>query len=138
MECWICGQEGTTGEHLLKASDLKSEFGSASQSDPLFLHTKDQRNQKINSIKKSRLVKSKALICSNCNNARTAPHDKAWEKLSKYLRNIKDLKAGKILKLNNVFPGSISTQMLNVHLYFFQNNDLQLRLLSLNWVGQIH
>jgi hypothetical protein len=118
MECWICGQNGTTKEHLLKASDLKSEFGSVSQKSPLFYYAEGQNSQKINSIKKSSLVKSKALICSHCNNARTAPYDKAWEKLSTYIRNIKDLRAGKILKLNKIFPGNASIQMLNIHLYF--------------------
>ncbi len=51
MNCWICGDHATTGEHRTKASDLKSEFGVVSQKRPIYLHTgsmnsamKDQLN----------------------------------------------------------------------------------------------
>jgi len=118
VECWICGEDAKTGEHLVKASDLRSEFGQASQKEPLYIHTKNKINQKLNSIKKGSIIKSNALICACCNNARTAPHDKAWEKLSEYIRSQKSLYSNQVIKLNKIFPGKTKTQMLNVHLYF--------------------
>jgi hypothetical protein len=128
MKCWICGTEAKTGEHLTKRSDLKAVFPSASQKSPLFLSTDLKRNVKIGSID-NRHLKSKALICGCCNSARTKPHDEAWEKLSKYLREKKpQIKAKEIIKLNKVFRdpnnkksmlcGSTNKSMLDVHLFF--------------------
>lgn len=118
MKCWICGSEANTGEHRTKASDLKSEFGKISQQNPLYLHTKEKRNVKVNSIKRSKALKSDALICANCNNAETSAFDKAWESLSNYLRGREDLRKGSIVKLDKIFPGKVKDSMLNVHLYF--------------------
>ncbi len=47
MKCWICGDEGTTGEHIIKASDLNSLYQDVSQNRPLFLHTEERRDQQI-------------------------------------------------------------------------------------------
>ncbi|MGZ8160674.1 MAG: hypothetical protein ACXWT1_13030 [Methylobacter sp.] len=119
MKCWICGAEAKTGEHLAKASDLKAIFPRVTQKNPLFLSTDKRRNEKIGSIRKSPQLKSNALICECCNTAKTAPHDKAWEKLSKYLREKKpQIKVGEKIKLNKVFPGSTNKSMLDVHLFF--------------------
>ncbi len=121
MKCWICGDEGSTGEHRTKASDLKSLFGNVTQRSPIYLHTDKKRNLKINSIKKSRELKSPSLICPNCNNARTATHDRAWQALSTYLRNKKPpIKRGDIIRLEKVFPGAVKKSMLKVHLYFLK------------------
>lgn len=86
MKCWICGQEGNTGEHLIKESDLRSYFGDISQKCPIFFHTKDKRNIPVGSLKSKRF-KSDALICNRCNSALTQPYDRAWETLSIYLRS---------------------------------------------------
>lgn len=118
MKCWICGEDGNTGEHLVKASDLRSHFGNVSQEMPLYFHTSKKRNIPVGSLKSKRL-KSKGLICNNCNSALTQPYDKAWESLSLYLRSNWDQlhKAGKV-NLAKVFPGSVKESMLYVHLYF--------------------
>ena len=118
MKCWICGNEGNTGEHLLKVSDLKSHFGHVSQKKPIFYHTEGKKNVPIGSIKGKKL-KSKALICNNCNSNLTQPYDKAWEKLSAYLRaNWAELSKTRKLNLSKVFPGSSRKSLLDVHLYF--------------------
>ncbi len=117
MYCWICGEEGTTGEHLVKASDLKSYFGNVTTEDPVFFN-KDSRSWTMQSTN-SKFVKSDAKICNSCNSNVTQPFDKDWEILSKYLQdNIKQLNSNKKIKLSNVFPGRKSEAMLNVHLYF--------------------
>jgi len=119
MKCWICGDDGRTGEHLTKASDLRSLFGKVTQKSPIYIHTDQKRNIKINSIKKSYKLKSPSLICQNCNNSRTAPHDRAWETLSTYLRRKNPpIKKGDIIRLEKVFPGAVKKSMLKVHLYF--------------------
>ena len=118
MRCWICGAEGNTGEHLVKASDLRKYFGSVTQRKPLYFHSKLKRNIRFGSIK-SRLLKSKALICNNCNSSLTQPYDRAWEKLFYYIReNWLKLLKSKQINLKKVFPGYSNKSILFVHLYF--------------------
>lgn len=119
MKCWICSKKGNTGEHLIKASDLKSYFGAVSQSAPLYFHTSKRKNIPVGSIKKSKRLKSDALICNECNSSLTQPYDKAWEQFSVYLRSNWDqvYSSGKV-NLTKVFPGSVKESLLNVHLFF--------------------
>lgn len=118
MECWICGADADSGEHLVKASDVRSVFGVVSQKKPLFFHTEEKRNQLIKGVKVSSL-KSSAKICAKCNNQRTQPHDRAWEKLSLYLRlREPPFRVGDRVRLHKVFPGSVRDSVLGVHLYF--------------------
>jgi hypothetical protein len=118
MKCWICGNEGATGEHLIKSSDLKRQFKKVTQGCPLYFHTEMQRNIPVGSFRAKRL-KSKALICNHCNSALTQPYDRAWEKLSQYLNeNIQRISSKGIVNLSKIFPGDVKTSMLNVHLFF--------------------
>ena len=120
MKCWICGDEASSGEHMTKASDLRSLFGRVSQRTPLFLHTPEKRNQAVPGVKSDKL-KFKPLLCAPCNNERTQPHDHAWTALSKYLRERQPpIRSGTVVRLAPVFPGSIHQSMLNVHLYFLK------------------
>jgi len=118
MKCWICGNEATTREHMTKASDLRALFPNVTQKKPIFFHTEKIRNQKLGSVKSDK-VKFNVQICAQCNNVRTADHDRAWERLSKFLRE-KDphIKEGDLIFLDKVFPGSVASSMLDVHLYF--------------------
>ena len=118
MKCWICGAEGVTGEHLVKASDIRDYFGKVTQKNPIYTHTKEKRNIPVCSVN-SKQFKSAALICRNCNNALTQPYDRAWERLSYYIRD----NWGKISKdhqidLKKVFPGISNKSSIDVHLYF--------------------
>lgn len=51
MKCWVCGDQADSGEHMIKASDLKATFGNVAQKSPLFRHTNQKRNQRIGGIK---------------------------------------------------------------------------------------
>lgn len=118
MTCWICGAEGDTGEHRIKASDLRSRFGHISQDKPIFFHDAQRRNQRIKGLRVS-LLKFDSPICAGCNNDRTSPHDKAWERLSTFLSGKdKHIRNRKVLNLSAVFPGSVKRSLLDVHLYF--------------------
>lgn len=119
MNCWICGKTGNTGEHLIKASDLKSLFGNVSQSSPVYFHTSKANNIPVGSIKRSNRLKSDALICNYCNSSMTQPYDKAWEQLSEYLRgNWDKITTSGIVDMTKVFRGTVRKSMLYVHLYF--------------------
>lgn len=118
MNCWICGEPADSGEHRIKASDLKLVFGHVSQKEPLFLHNAIQRNRPIRGIR-SDTLKSDALICADCNNRRTQPHDRAWQRLSDFLSKRQGpIRTGHLIKLHKVFPGTVGRSMLNVHLFF--------------------
>lgn len=118
MNCWICGELGESGEHLLKASDLKALFGHVNPDKPIYIHTNIRRNQKVSGLQAKRL-KYRSRICHKCNNERTQPHDRSWEQLSEYLRSRKPtIRPGTTINLGRVFPGSIRASMLNVHLFF--------------------
>lgn len=118
MKCWICGDTASSGEHMTKASDLRSMFGPVSQRTPLFMHTPLKRNLPVAGIKSDKL-KFKALLCARCNNERTQPHDQAWEALSHYLRERQPpVRPGMVVNLATVFPGKVKQSMLYVHLYF--------------------
>ena len=119
MNCWICGKVGNTGEHLIKASDLKSIFGEVSQKTPLYFHTSKTKNVPVGSIKRSSRLRSNALLCNDCNSSLTQPYDKAWETMSAYLRNNwGQISASGKVNLSNVFLGNVRKSLLNVHLYF--------------------
>ena len=118
MRCWICGDEGDSEEHILKASDVRGYFGTISQDKPVYFHSENKRNIPVGSAKANRL-KSKGLICKKCNNQLTQSHDRAWEILSIYLRrNWTNIVKSKRLNLSKIFPGMVRKQTVNVHLYF--------------------
>lgn len=120
MKCWICGENADSGEHLIKASDLKSLFGRVTQKTPLYFHTDLKRNQPVGGIKSDKL-KYRALLCARCNNERTQPHDRAWEHLSNYLRERQPpIRPGMLVRLDRAFPGSVAKSMLDVHLFFLK------------------
>jgi hypothetical protein len=114
--CWICNtEEGTTGEHLSKRSDIKAVLGGTG---PVYLHNRQRRNIMLQSIN-SKKLKSTAPMCNTCNSARTQPHDYAWEALSDALRLRRPiLRPGDVVRANRVFRHDTTQQMLGVHLFF--------------------
>jgi hypothetical protein len=118
MSCWICGAEADSGEHMIKATDLRALFGHVDQRSPLFMHTDLRRNLPVPGIK-SNLLKHKARLCSRCNNELTQKHDRAWTALSQYLQaRTPPIRPGMKVRLCDIFPGKVSRSMLDVHLYF--------------------
>jgi hypothetical protein len=118
VDCWICGDPATTGEHRTKKSDLKAVLGRPSQVDPLFLSNDRQRNQRIGSLDANRL-KSGGRLCATCNNARTQPHDRAWERTSDLLRaRLHEMPQSRSVRMSRLVPYNTRRTLLDVHLYF--------------------
>jgi hypothetical protein len=121
MKCWICGDSAPlTGEHRTKRSDLKAVFGEPSQKQPLFLHDVNRKNRRVGSLNAA-ILKTSAGLCGHCNNARTQPHDQAWQALSAALRvRLPTIGVGGSLRATTVFRYDTARQMFNVHLYFLK------------------
>jgi hypothetical protein len=119
--CWICGDIAMTGEHLIKASDLKSQFGKISQVHPIYIHIGKARNRRVPG-KNAQLLKYVDMLCAKCNNDRTQPHDLAWEKLSSYLQsNDSPISAGmSMLDLAKVFGSNVATSLVSLQLFFIK------------------
>jgi hypothetical protein len=117
MKCWVCGDEARTGEHTIKKSDLSAIFGHVSQNRPLYRHVASQRNVPVKGLNVD-LLKSGGRLCAPCNNQRSQPFDRSWERLSAALRAKTALRPGDRIDLGKVFPGAVRKSMLNVHLYF--------------------
>lgn len=104
----------------MKASDLRALFGHVRPDRPIYIHTDLQRNQKTQGLQSSKL-KYKSRICQKCNNERTQPHDRAWERISSHLRSRRPaIRPGTTIHLGRVFPGAIQNSMRAVHLFFIK------------------
>ena len=117
-KCWICGNEADSGEHIPKASDLKSYFGVVTSKKPIYQHVDPLINRKINGINSKRL-KSATRLCANCNNSLTQCFDNSWVRLSEYMvGNAAMMFRVKYINMSKVFLGATRRNALNVHLYF--------------------
>lgn len=118
MNCWICGDLASTGEHKTKKSDMRSVLGSPTQAQPLFYHSRTAKNRRIGSLNNN-FLKSASRLCAKCNNQRTQPHDRAWESLSFWLRTRNPpIKSGDVVRADRIFACNASMQMRYVQLYF--------------------
>lgn len=117
-KCWICGADATTREHRTKRSDLRDVFGTPTQANPLYFHNAKTKNRPIGSLN-AKVLKSPSLICASCNGTRTQPHDRAWERMSNFLRTrIQTNALGAVVRANRIFKYDTAREMRNVHLYF--------------------
>lgn len=77
--CCLCREKGLlTGEHKIKASMLRQEFGK----DILSVHRNEERPRIAQSVK-SKHLKFEAKICQACNGARTQQPDLEFDSFSK-------------------------------------------------------
>lgn len=131
MKCWICrNEEATTREHFIKKSDLKDIFGTPTQASPHYLNAwrpSPQAGEKPLTVKRNEPVRTlrseeltyDAKLCAKCNNQVTQPHDRAWERLSKFLRTrTPPIQPGSKIRLHKVFGNDPHESMVNVHLFF--------------------
>jgi hypothetical protein len=118
MDCWICGASATTGEHKTKQSDLKAVLGTPTQARPFYYHDGKVKNRPIGSFKGD-FLKSPSRLCARCNNQITQPYDRAWQRMSEWLRSrTPPIRAGEAVRGSRIFPVRARQQMTNVHLYF--------------------
>ena len=113
--CWICGDEATTSEHIIKKTDLKSLFPSGR----VRVSPKGGLSGVANGLNSSKLKYGKSL-CAKCNGSRTQKHDEAWTTFSDTVRtNAKVFAASGRVHLPSLFPDAAAwrEKMLHVHLF---------------------
>jgi hypothetical protein len=119
--CWICDRyEANSGEHKTKRSDLLAVLGEPTQEEPFYYSDLERLNRPVGSLD-AKILKAPIRICTECNTTRTQPHDRAWEHMSKWLRERQPpLKVGGLQRGNRIFPQNTRKEMKNVHLYFLK------------------
>lgn len=119
--CWICNSnEANSGEHKTKRSDLLAVLGKPTQAERFYYHDLERPNRPVKSLD-AKILKSPVRICTHCNNARTQPHDLAWERMSDWLRTRRPpLKVGGLVRGDRIFRHNTHKEMTNVHFYFLK------------------
>jgi hypothetical protein len=117
--CWICRvRAADTGEHRLKASDIRVLAPGISQNNPVYLQRGRATNDRIGSAKADKLKHPKSM-CSVCNGSLTQPYDMAWDRLHEYLRSTWELTVEREwFDMSVPFPQKLRQGTLDVHLFF--------------------
>lgn len=118
MDCWICGAEADTGEHMIKVTDLHDLFGHTTTHTPLYRTIDKGRSEKVQG-KNSSTLKFQTRLCAQCNNTRTQQHDRSWEAFASFLKNRPEpIRPGEVFRPASAFSGGLRAGLLGVHLYF--------------------
>jgi len=119
--CWICNlNKANSGEHKTKRSDLLAVLGNPTQESPFYYHDLHTPNRPVRSLD-AKILKSPVRICADCNTARTQPHDRAWERMSDWLRQRHPpLKVDGLVRGSRIFRYNTLREMRNVHLFFLK------------------
>jgi hypothetical protein len=116
--CWICGDAADSAEHVFKAKDLRRIFDRDGYGfENLPFHFSDQGHARIPGPNSAR-VKYPTLICRRCNNERTAPADRAYDRLSDHLATSQQSGAGENLDLAQMFGSRWPDEVRLVRQYF--------------------
>lgn len=118
MICWICNQEeATTGEHIIKASDIAMLYPDLSTDRPVFLRKEGERTRSVFGKRNANLKFEKSL-CARCNNELTQPHDLARDRFIRAL--LEATKASKFgsIRASTLFPADPQRGLLDTHLFF--------------------
>lgn len=86
-KCWICGKPADSGEHSIKKSNFKTLFGTTGpyKNENELCLVRDGKLIPIQSANSKHLKFN--VLCKYCNNTRTQPFDKAYEKFIKYVED---------------------------------------------------
>ena len=132
MDCWICGSDAKTAEHIVKRSDLALLFPNVTQAAPMFVQNQQTRNLEVGSLRSVKLTHS-AKICAKCNNSLTQPHDYAWQRLLCGMRaHTPKLEPGGAFRVQRAFPSHTHYNLLQVHLFFLKAFGCMIKSGSVN------
>jgi hypothetical protein len=108
--------DATTDEHNFKRSDLIEHVGRPTPARPLFYHdATGRKNVRLHGPNNPHLLHRK-MLCAPCNNGLTQPHDRAWEKFSRFLA--RQPTETRLVAPRQIFGKNVSAELKNLHLFF--------------------
>lgn len=111
--CWICGDIADSEEHKFKASDIKRSLGK--KIDAYYV---SGDATKINSYKDKNL-KFPKVICINCNNTLTRPHDDAYDIFVDFcFKNHEKILESSILNFEEIYGVNWKVEKANLCRYY--------------------
>lgn len=117
--CWWCGSPADSREHKLKKSDLVREFGRPFSERPL--RVREGREETIQGPG-SDLVKFSATLCAPCNNARSQPFDRAYDRFAAYLvERGRHILASRLIDLRAIYGHDWEKESCNLFRYLVKH-----------------
>lgn len=113
VNCWICGKTADSEEHKFKASDLKKSHGKKMNA---FYINGDVIQ--INSYK-DKILKFPKVICINCNNNLTRPHDDAYDKFVNFcFENHEEILKTRNINFEDIYGKNWELEKENLYRYY--------------------
>ncbi|QDG70205.1 hypothetical protein [Janthinobacterium tructae] len=118
--CWICGNPATTAEHKIKKSDLVRVHGRGDSFTSASLnYLRSDDTVVILQGPDSKLVKWPNNLCAPCNNHKTQPIDRAYEKFIQYVdAHQADLLIRRQIDFESVYGDNWRIEQVNLFKYF--------------------
>lgn len=111
--CWICGNIADSEEHKFKASDIKRYHGK--KIDAYYI---SGGVTKLNSYK-DKSLKFPKVICINCNNILTRPHDDAYDQFIDFCyKSYSKILELPILNFEMIYGESWQTKKADLYRYY--------------------
>ena len=101
--CWRCGAKATTREHKFKRTDLERMWGAG---DQYLVHYGGGKMplSKVTSARKSQQIRFSPNLCAQCNNARSQPFDRAYDRFAEYVwANLDSLRRRRYLDASDIY-----------------------------------
>ena len=122
-KCWICGEKGDSKEHRIKKSDIVSKYGKGSyQKENKISFYQMPLDGRMIMGANSNLLKYDNILCSKCNNSKTQPFDKAYEKFIKYINKNKDtILYKRFINFSDIYQEDMERGQRNLYKYFIKS-----------------
>jgi hypothetical protein len=120
--CWWCGNTADSREHKVKRSDLVREYGKPPYRGQRTLTHFTSTGRRDFQGPGSGLVKFGRSLCAACNNARSQPFDRAWDRVGAYLdENEATILATRRLDFQAVFGAAWEAAIADVSRYLVKH-----------------
>jgi hypothetical protein len=122
QECWWCGSPADSQEHKYKKTDITRLFGKGQYTDQDALSRVVDGEEVPVRGPKSKELMFKANLCQKCNNERSQPFDRAYDKFIAYLEaNSTSIVANRQIQFSNIFGSGWQEGRENVIRYYVKH-----------------
>jgi hypothetical protein len=120
LTCWICGSPATTAEHKIKKSDLVRVHGRGNAFPAASLnYRRSDDTIVILQGPDSKWLKWPNVLCAPCNNHKTQPFDRAYDKFIEYAEGQRaELLARRQVDFESVYGVDWRNEQRNLFRYF--------------------